>query len=113
MSIPDGGAAHGRIHPGGLQEVQDGAREKVHGWFLFGKPALSMNDVEILIQKQIQVNVFNYFVEKQCITLRGKLVEWESLIPINFSFHFQLWGLGNPNDKCRGHPVLMFLRFMP
>ena len=26
---------------------------KVHGWFLFGKPALSINDVDII--KQIQV----------------------------------------------------------
>ena len=26
---------------------------KVHGWFMFGKPALSINDVDII--KQIQV----------------------------------------------------------
>jgi len=36
--------------------------QKVHGWFMFGKPALSINDVDII--KQIQVKDFNHFVDR-------------------------------------------------
>jgi len=35
---------------------------KVHGWFLLGKPVLSINDVDII--KQIQVKDFNSFVDR-------------------------------------------------
>jgi len=35
---------------------------KVHGWFLMGKPCLSINDVELI--KQIQVKDFNHFVDR-------------------------------------------------
>ena len=35
---------------------------QVHGWFLFGKPALSINNVELL--KQLQVKDFNHFVDR-------------------------------------------------
>ena len=35
---------------------------RVHGWFLLGKPALSINDPELL--KQIQVKDFNHFVDR-------------------------------------------------
>ena len=44
------------------QKFKIGQKLKVHGWFLFGKPALSINDVEIL--KQIQVKDFNHFVDR-------------------------------------------------
>jgi len=37
-------------------------KQKVHGWFLFGKPTLSINDVELI--KQIQVKDFNHFVDR-------------------------------------------------
>ena len=37
-------------------------KQKVHGWYLFGKPALSINDVELL--KQIQVKDFDHFVDR-------------------------------------------------
>ena len=50
---------------------------KVHGWFLFGKPALSINDVDIIKQIQVpfgigdslktdyfQVKDFNSFVDR-------------------------------------------------
>ena len=36
--------------------------QKVHGWFLFGKPAVSINDVELL--KQVQVKAFDHFVDR-------------------------------------------------
>ena len=39
-----------------------GQKLKVHGWFLLGKPALSINDVDIL--KKIQVKDFNHFVDR-------------------------------------------------
>jgi hypothetical protein len=39
-----------------------GQNLKVHGWFMFGKPALSINDVETL--KQLQVKDFNHFVDR-------------------------------------------------
>ena len=32
---------------------------KIHGWFLFGKPALSINDVDLI--KQIQVIPLSYY----------------------------------------------------
>ena len=35
---------------------------RVHGWFLMGKPALSINDPDLL--KQIQVKDFNHFVDR-------------------------------------------------
>ena len=51
--------------------------QKVHGWFLFGKPALSINDVDIIKQIQVpfeigdslktdyfQVKDFNSFVDR-------------------------------------------------
>jgi len=37
-------------------------KQKVHGWFLLGKPTLSINDVDLL--KQIQVKDFNHFVDR-------------------------------------------------
>ena len=50
---------------------------KVHGWFLFGKPALSINDVDIIKQIQVlfricesfeinsfEVKDFNHFVDR-------------------------------------------------
>ena len=37
-------------------------KHKIHGWFLFGKPALSINDVELL--KHIQVRHFDHFVDR-------------------------------------------------
>ena len=39
-----------------------GQNLNVHGWFLFGKPTLSINDVELI--KQIQVKDFNHFVDR-------------------------------------------------
>ena len=33
--------------------------QKIHGWFLFGKPALSINDVDLI--KQIQVIPLSYY----------------------------------------------------
>ena len=36
--------------------------EKYYGWFLFGKPVLGINDVNIL--KNIQVKDFNHFVDR-------------------------------------------------
>ena len=46
---------------------------KVHGWFLMGKPTLSINDVNII--KQIQViqtpdNFWNYFCLRSKISIR-------------------------------------------
>jgi len=37
-------------------------KQKVHGWFLFGKPALSINDVEML--KHLEVKDFNHFMDR-------------------------------------------------
>ena len=45
---------------------------KVHGWFLMGKPALSINDPELL--KQIQVKDFNHFVDRMEANL-GRLFQ--------------------------------------
>ena len=39
-----------------------GQNMKVHGWFVSGKPALSINDVETL--KLLQVKDFNHFVDR-------------------------------------------------
>ena len=36
------------------KKYKQGQKLKVHGWFLLGKPVLSINDVDII--KQIQVN---------------------------------------------------------
>ena len=35
---------------------------KIHGWFMFGKPAISINDPELL--KQIMVKDFNHFIDR-------------------------------------------------
>jgi hypothetical protein len=43
---------------------------KVHGWFIFGKPTLSINDAELV--KQIQVKDFNHFVDRNEVHL-GKM----------------------------------------
>ena len=40
---------------------------RVHGWFLLGKPALSINDPELL--KQIQVKDFNHFVDRMEVNM--------------------------------------------
>ena len=40
---------------------------RVHGWFLMGKPALSINDPELL--KQIQVKDFNHFVDRMEVNM--------------------------------------------
>ena len=37
-------------------------RQSLHGWFMFGKPVLSINDVGIL--KQLMVKDFNHFVDR-------------------------------------------------
>ena len=37
-------------------------KQKVHGWFITGKPTLSINDVEIL--KNMEVKDFNHFVDR-------------------------------------------------
>jgi len=41
--------------------------QKVHGWFLFGKPTLAINDVDLI--KQIQVKDFNHFVDRNEVNL--------------------------------------------
>ena len=40
---------------------------RVHGWFLLGKPALSINDPDLL--KQIQVKDFNHFVDRNEVNM--------------------------------------------
>jgi len=42
-------------------------KQKVHGWFITGKPTLSVNDVEIL--KNMEVKDFNHFVDRNEVNL--------------------------------------------
>lgn len=50
---------------------------KVNGWFLLGKPALSINDAELL--KQIQVKDFNHFVDRNEANMGKSFQEGGSL----------------------------------
>jgi len=62
-------------------------KQKVHGWFLFGKPVLSINDVELI--KQIQVKDFNHFMDRNEVNM-GKSFTRGGKID-------RLWGLGLDN----------------
>ena len=76
--------------------------QKVHGWFLFGKPALNINDVELL--KQIQVKDFDHFVDRnesntsRALGTGGKLDRVGRISdPCQLIFFFQLWGIQMAN----------------
>ena len=79
--------------------------QKVHGWFLFGKPALNINDVELL--KQIQVKDFDHFVDRnesntsRALGRGGKLDRVGRISdPCQLIFSFSV--VGNPDGECGG-----------
>ena len=39
---------------------------KVHGWFLFGKPALSINDVDLIKQIQVLLRIYDSVKINSC-----------------------------------------------
>ena len=78
-------------------------KHKIHGWFLFGKPALSINDVELL--KHIQVRHFDHFVDRnesntsRALGTGGKMDRVGSTLSFAgvCQYLFQLWGLQMAN----------------
>jgi len=60
---------------------------KVHGWFMFGKPTLSINDVELI--KQIQVKDFNHFVDRNEVNFSNSFAQGGKLD--------KYWGLSLDN----------------
>ena len=84
--------------------------QKVHGWFLFGKPALSINDVELL--KQVQVKDFDHFVDRnesntsRALGTGGKLDRVGRILHRSSCKYLSPCSVvGNPNGKCSGRPV--------
>ena len=65
--------------------------EKYYGWFLFGKPVLCINDVNIL--KNIQVKDFNHFVDRNSPNLNaalntgGELDKVWNFITLNYNYY--------------------------
>ena len=53
---------------------------KVHGWFMFGKPALSINDVDIIKQIQVLFRICDSF---KMLSSRSKIsiISWTEMRP--------------------------------
>ena len=53
---------------------------KVHGWFMFGKPALSINDVDIIKQIQVLFRICDGF---KMLSSRSKIsiISWTEMKP--------------------------------
>ena len=52
---------------------------KVHGWFMFGKPALSINDVDIIKQIQVLFRTCDSFKINSCSRSKISTILWTEM----------------------------------